>query len=121
MTYSIFLGPDNRFIPDDKWDEYRANGQLFSYDLVFRQHSVSRWYLPRLVGKDNEFVLGQIFRDARRGRSWGCIGNPSYLDKTIVDGHQVAVNLTSMKGFATRLDAAEYLMRVQRFTNPLDW
>lgn len=121
MNYSVFLGPDKKHIPDGAWDEYKAQGKMTLYDLVFRRIARDGWYKATLVSRDDEIVLGQVFRAARRSKQWAVIPNPSHVDKTIVDGYQLAVKRYSQQGFATRLAAAEYLMRVQEFTDPLEW
>jgi hypothetical protein len=121
MDYSIFLGPERRHIPDDKWDEYRAQDKMTCYSLVFRRLGRDGWYKATLVSRDEEIAIGQVFRSARRSKQWSVIPNPSHVDKTIVDGYQSAVKRLSQQGFATRLSAAEYLMRVQGFTDPLEW
>lgn len=122
MDYSVFLGPDRKHVPDEKWDEYRAENKLTLFDLVFKNHPQGdSWYQAVLTNGKETIKIGQVFRESRRGVSWACIPNPSHCDKTIVDGIQVAVKLISQKGFATRLDAAEYLMRRQGFRNPEEW
>lgn len=115
MNYSVFLGPDKRFIPDGEWD--RADKTL--YDLVFRQWGRDGSYKPVLTRGGEDIRLGLVMRDHLS--EWSAIPEPSHLDKTIVDGIQIAVRRYSQRGFATRLRAAEYLMRVQGFTDPMDW
>lgn len=119
MNYSVFLGPNNRFIPEGKWEEYKADGKMTLYDLVFRKVGPAGDYIPVLTRGGTDIRLGRIM-GGRRG-DWSAIPNPSHLDKTIVDGMQIAVRRYSQRGFATRLRAAEYLMRVQEFTDPLEW
>lgn len=120
MNYSVFLGPDQRHIPDGKWDEFKAQGLLTLYDLVFRHVDPKDGdYIPVLTRGSGDIRLGRVMRD--RMGEWAAIPNPSHLDKTIVDGIQIAVRRYSQRGFATRLRAAEYLMRVQGFTDPMDW
>lgn len=118
MNYSVFLGPNRRYIPDGQWDTIEKT----LYDLVFRRHGGDGWYKATLYNGKEEIVLGQVFHAARRGGEWACIPNPSHLDKTIDShGRQTAVRRYSQQGFASRLRAAEYLMRVQEFTDPMDW
>lgn len=117
MNYSVFLGPDKRYIPDGKWDSTDKT----LHDLVFRRSSPNGWYKATLTNGEETIDLGLVFHTATHAGEWGCIPNPSHLDKTITDGHQLAVKRYSQQGFATRLRAAEYLMRVQEFTDPLGW
>lgn len=120
MNYSVFLGPDKRHIPDGKWDTYKAAGELHLYDLVFKRHPQGLgWYSPVLTDGTETFKLGIVMKDSFG--HWSCIPNPSYCDKKIVDGIQIGVRMISQKGFATRLAAAQYLMRRQGFTNPEEW
>lgn len=122
MNYSVFLGPDKRHIPDGKWEEYRSEGKMTLYDLVFNRLGRDGWYKATLVSRADTIVLGQVFRSAGRSKEWSVIVNPSYVDKTQdSQGIQLAVKRLSQQGFATRLRGAEYLMRVQEFTNPLNW
>ena len=119
MNYSVFLGPDKQFIPDGKWERYKQEGLLTLYDLVFRRWGRDGSYKPVLTRGNGDICLGLVMRDGMG--EWSAIPNPSYVDETIVDGIQIAVRRYSQRGFATRLRAAEYLMRVQGFTDPLDW
>lgn len=119
MNYSIFLGPNKRFIPDEKWEEYKSDGKLTLYTLIFRRVR-SGDYIPVLVNGTEEIRLGRVMSGA--GWGWSAIPEPNHLDKTTdSSGHQLAVRRYSQRGFATRLSAAEYLMRVQGFTDPLGW
>lgn len=122
MNYSIFLGPNVRYVPESMWDQYKARGELTLYDLVFKRLGTDGWYKPVLVHDRVEIALGQVFPAARRRGEWACIPNPSLLSKaTDSTGRQTAVRRYSQQGFASRLRAAEYLMRVQEFTDPLEW
>jgi len=121
MDYSVFLGPDRKHIADNKWDEYRDAGKMTLFSLVFRRHGDDGWYKVTLDNGKEVINVGQVFKEARVGTSWGAIPNPSHCDKTIIDGIQVAVKEISQRGFATRLDAGTYLMRKQGFTNPKEW
>lgn len=114
MNYSVFLTPDLKYIPDGEW----ATADKTLYDLVFRYVGHGD-YIPVLTRGKGDIKLGRVMRD--RMGEWSAIPNPSRLDKTIVDGIQIAVRRYSQQGFATRLRAAEYLMRVQEYTDPMDW
>lgn len=119
MNYSVFLGPDLRHIPDGKWEEYKAADKLTLYDLVFRKTGRAGDYIPVLTRGGSDIRLGRVMGDWQG--EWSALPNPSHLDKTIVDGIQIAVRRYSQRGFASRIRAAEYLMRVQGFTDPMDW
>lgn len=123
MNYSVFLGPDRQHIPDGKWDEYRDAGKLTLFDLVFQRLDVrDGWYRPVLTNGKETIRLGQVMKESRVGTSWAAIPNPSYCEKTFTDdGRQIGVMEISQRGFATRLAAAEYLMRKQGFTDPREW